>query len=750
MVQSSSLHYTSMFESARQGNLRAIAVWLNQALTPYGMRARVGSKRPGSLKLLIEFDFDFDPVNPPSVWQDPLIRLICHRLWKLNSPLIQGVNIVARYLDQPQRLVWRQSVRIVTPASRARQRTRQHNRQQQHQLRSRIHQTSRRKHRLRTTRAILVGGPAVAAVMVGGFLGYTRAPIEQTAANASSQPKDAPTTLPTRPDTVRTALETVPVVKHNEVANPQDPTVTLMFSGDVTLSDAFKDVMGHNYSLAFAKMPEYKQADLAMVNLENPLTRATLPLPGKQFNFKADPESIETLKSGGVDIVTLANNHSMDYDSEGLKETITTLEKAGIEYMGAGNDLTHARRPQIVDVKGQRIAFLAYWGEEYGAEANKPGVNNIREERIAEDIRAIRDQVDWVVVNYHWGQELADFPADWQTKLAHFTIDQGADAVVGHHPHVLQGAEIYKGRAIAYSLGNFIFGGNSRTDYDTAVMRVALKDRQMKVEFLPVEVKGFQPQVAQGSKATDILNHITQLSAGFKQPMPTSVVLDAKAPTQTDPAASPSLDPTAPIPPAVTPPAVVPPASELHPGAPAPVPAPDALPPQPPAADTKSNESPVTPDALTAPQTDGSTETAPPANPENLDLLPGYGGSPVPAPSPSPSIDPLNPDAYLEAPPAIAPTSPSNTTIAPGTPNPAASPQLPNVPPTGNSFTNAPDNTPLKFDQSPPENFERPPAGQIQGNAAPSQPAVSFKIQSQPPATEEEPLEVALAGPMMW
>lgn len=742
MVQSSSLYYTSMFESARHGNLRAIAVWLNQALMPYSMRARVGSKQPGSLKLLIEFDFDFDPANPPSVWQDQLIRLICHRLWKLNSPLIQGVNIVARYMDQPQRLVWRRSVRIVTPASRAKYR----NRQQRRQLRSQIRQTSRRKNHLRTTRAILVGGPAVAAVMVGGFLGYSRAPIEQTNANASSQPKDAPTTLPTRPDTVRTALETVSVVKHNEVANPQDPTVTLMFSGDVTLSDTFKDVMGHNYSLAFAKMPEYKQADLAMVNLENPLTRATLPIPGKQFNFKADPEAIETLKSGGVDIVTLANNHSMDYDSEGLKETLTTLEKAGIEYMGAGEDLTHARRPQIVDVKGQRIAFLAYWGEEYGAEANKPGINNIREERIAEDIRAIRDQVDWVVVNYHWGQELADFPADWQTQLAHFTIDQGADAVVGHHPHVLQGAEIYKGRPIAYSLGNFIFGGNSRTDYDTAVMRVALKDRQMKVEFLPVEVQGFQPQVAQGTKATEILNHITQLSTGFKQPMPTSVVLDAKAPTATDPATSPSMDPTAPIPPAVSPPA-----SELHPDAPAPIPSPDALQPQPPASDTKSNKSPAPPDALTSPETDGTTETAPPTNPENLDLLPGYGGSPVPAPVPSPSIDPLNPDAYLEAPPAVAPVPPSNNTTAPDTPTPAASPQLPNFPPAGNSFTNSPDSTPLKFDQTPTENFERLPAGQIQGSASPSPQQVSFKIQSDSPAAgEEEPLEVALAGPMMW
>lgn len=741
MVQSSSLHYTSVFERAQHGNLRAIASWLNQALTPYGMRARVGAKKPGSLKLLVEFDFDFDPMNPPNVWQDQLIRLICHRLWKLNSPCISGVNIAARFIDQPQRLVWRQSVRIVTPANRPQR----HHRQ----LRSRIRHTSRRKNRLRATRAMLVGGPAVAAVMVGGFLGYTRAPVEQTDANASSQPKTPPTNLPTRPDTVRTALETVSVVKHNEVANPQDPTVTLMFSGDVTLSDSFQEVMGNNYAQTFANMPEYQQADVAMVNLENPLTRATLPLPGKQFNFKADPKSIAALKSGGVDIVTLANNHSMDYDAEGLKETLAHLETAGIEYMGAGKDLTHARRPQIIDVKGQRIAYLAYWGEEYGAEANKPGVNNIREERIAEDIRAIRDQVDWVVVNYHWGQELADFPADWQTKLAHFTVDQGADLVVGHHPHVLQGAEIYKGRAIAYSLGNFIFGGNSRTDYDTAVMRVALKDRQMKVEFLPVEVTGYQPKVAQGDKAKEILNHLTQLSTGFQQPMPPSVVLDAKPPDPAESIVTPA-DPAIPSLPAGTPSD-----SELHPGLPAPQvsPTPEGSQSDSPASGTKGQETPASPDAITSPQPDGATELAPPANPENLDVLPGYGGTPVPAPVPTPSLDPLNPDAYLETPPE--PMNPTTNQVTPGTSTPSASPsqQLPSFSQPGNSFTNSPDATPLNFEQVPTEEFERPPAGQIQGSVPTRRDSISFQIQpsSQPDdPLEEEPLQVALAAPMMW
>jgi Bacterial capsule synthesis protein PGA_cap len=99
--------------------------------------------------------------------------------------------------------------------------------------------------------------------------------------------------------------------------------------------------------------------------------------------------------------------------------------------------------------------------------------------------------------------------------------------VVGHHPHVLQGAEVYKGRPIVYSLGNFIFGGNARSDYDTAVLKVSLNDRNMKVEFLPVEVKKFQPKVVNGAAGDRILKHVEQISSIFDRPMRSSVVLDA-------------------------------------------------------------------------------------------------------------------------------------------------------------------------------------------------------------------------------
>ncbi len=748
MVQSESLHYPSSIDLARQGNARAIANWLNQILIPYGIHTYAGFTRSGLLKLLIEFQFLETPESSPADWQEPLIRLICHRLWKLNSPVILGVNIAAQFASEPEQRLWKQSVRIVTPANRQvrqqpqrRSRRRNSSRRtadrtassqstsrrnssqpipiqsrssqtfqpqpispaqessQAQQIRSRIRQTARRKHQLRLTRTLLVGGPAVAAIVVGGIIGYTKAPTSQTDATAASQ-FNTNAKLPNRPDTVRTALENVSVIKHNKVSDPQDPTVTLMFAGDVTMADHFEEVIGKDYKRPFAALDDYRKADLSMVNLENPLTHATSQMPDKQFNFKADPASAQVLSEGGVDIVNLANNHTMDFQADGLKETMDTLSRSGIEYVGAGKDLTEARRPKIIDVKGQRVAYLSYWGDEYGAEANKPGVNSIKEDRIAEDIRAIRDQVDWVVVNYHWGEELAETPADWQVKLGHFTIDQGADVVVGHHPHVLQGAEIYKGRPIAYSMGNFIFGGNPRTDYDTAVMKVALKDKQMKVEFLPIEVKDYQPKVVQGDRGKQILQHLGQLSGGFQQPMQSPVVLDARnspAPTP-DATAAPAAAPTD---------TTSPPDATNSAPAPSSLPSPDAM-----------NSSPTpgvpTPDAVQpSPDATSSPNAIDPA-----DVLPGYGGVTSPATnrpadaspnltSPNPtSPDPISPNSTLPAPSSLdtptlpAPAQPDVTAPMRPQTSPSAGDSAQPQPPTnsnpGTPVTSAPDKTPDK------------------------------------------------------
>jgi poly-gamma-glutamate synthesis protein (capsule biosynthesis protein) len=511
MVYAENIVQPSLLEPARRGDFRAIAHIIDSYLRPQGILARVGADQKGCLQILVEFQQE--PVA------ERIVKSICHLLWKINSPTVQGVRVMARFMGEPE-ILWKQSVRIITPANQV-------------QARSRVGTPELLK--FKTARSLMMMGSAIATFILGCWISYYDVTTLQTArltpaeAVAMTEPPRA------RPDTIQAALETVPVVQHQAVAQPNDPTVTLMFGGDVTLSDHFETVVGDDYEWAFEKLNEYREADIAMVNLENPLTRATLSSPNKQFNFKADPEAVEVLTHGGVDIVNLANNHTMDYEEPGLVETLETLEQAGIHAVGAGRNLTEARRPEIIEVKGQRIAYLGYYDANFhAASVDLAGTNPLQHEhqqRVAEDIRAIRDQVDWVIVNYHWGIELSEYPADWQIELAHATIDQGADLVVGHHPHVLQGAEIYKGKPIIYSLGNFIFGGNSRTDYETAVLKVALKaDRQMRVEFLPVEVRQYQPRVVKGRQGDSILSSIKRLSRIFDQPMYSPIILNPSTP----------------------------------------------------------------------------------------------------------------------------------------------------------------------------------------------------------------------------
>jgi poly-gamma-glutamate capsule biosynthesis protein CapA/YwtB (metallophosphatase superfamily) len=507
MVYAENILQPSLLELARRGDFRAIAYIIDSYLRPQGIFARVGADQKGCLQVLVEFQQE--PVA------ERLVKSICHLLWKINSPTVQGVRVMARLMGEPE-ILWKQSVRIITPANC---------------IQSQTAVRSLDPIKFQTFRALLMMGSTMASFILGCWISYYDVIALHKARLTPIQAPVAMTAPPSkRPDTVQAALETVPVVRHEAVAQPHDPTVTLMFGGDVTLSDHFETVVGDDYEWAFEKLNEYREADVAMVNLENPLTRSTLSRPNKQFNFKADPEAVQVLTQGGIDIVNLANNHTMDYEEPGLVETLETLEKAGIHSVGAGRDLTEARRPEILEVKGQRIAYLGYYDANFHAAGEDiAGTNPLQEEhqqRVAEDIRAIRDQVDWVIVNYHWGIELEDYPAAWQIELAHATIDNGADLVVGHHPHVLQGAEIYKGRPIVYSLGNFIFGGNSRTDYETAVLKVSLKaDRQMKVEFLPVEVRRYQARIVRGRQGDQILSSIERLSRIFDQPMYSPIVL---------------------------------------------------------------------------------------------------------------------------------------------------------------------------------------------------------------------------------
>ncbi len=482
----------SLLELARAGDFNAISHWINKELKPQGISARIAKENTRYLQVLVEFQHE-----PPV---DRLIKFICHQLYQLDSPVLERINIVGR-LSGSSNILWKHSVRINSPAKR-----------KSNKPSNLANKTDNLK--FQTFRSLMLIGSAVGAFILGCLVSYYTV-IVRNSISAKW---------------VETATEKVQVINHKKIANPNDPTVTLMFGGDVNLSDQVSNLIKGNYKLPFAKMDEYRTADLAIVNLENPLTRSTLKSTTQPKKLTVDPNYVKVLTLGGVDLVNLANDHTIAYSQKSLVETIETLENAGIHSLGAGKTKEEARRPKIIEVKGQKIAYLNYYDTDIKPTSGSVNINIRNNDRIASDIQKLRNQVDWIIVNYHWGVELSEYPGDWQMNIARMTIDQGADLVVGHHPKVLQGAEIYKGRPIVYSLGNFIFGDTSNQEsyYETAVLKVSLssKPEKMKIEFLPVEVNQYQPQIVKGEKGKEILKHIAEISSVFHQPIRTPVAID--------------------------------------------------------------------------------------------------------------------------------------------------------------------------------------------------------------------------------
>ena len=279
-------------------------------------------------------------------------------------------------------------------------------------------------------------------------------------------------------------------------------------------------------------------ADLTLVNLECPFTERGDKL-AKNFNFRARPELVEILKAGSVNVVTLANNHMMDYGAVGLEDTLATLDAAGIAHFGAGKNLEAARMPAVVERAGVKVGFLGYY---FQSAANmlepravfgtpgRPGVAGCYTDlaclrhQITEDVQRLVPQVDAAFIYFHWGKEGSTEVLDYQIELAHLCMDLGCKGIFGAHPHRLQGVEVYRDGPIFYSLGNFVFGGNKdpRDKLSAiATLRVS-RSGVPAAELVPIQVTRwpdapFQPFVLAGAAKEDTLARIAALSQAFPQ-----------------------------------------------------------------------------------------------------------------------------------------------------------------------------------------------------------------------------------------
>jgi poly-gamma-glutamate synthesis protein (capsule biosynthesis protein) len=266
-----------------------------------------------------------------------------------------------------------------------------------------------------------------------------------------------------------------------------------------------------------------KGFDITFCNLESPISDQGQPVPGKGIAFRSPLKAMETLRMGGFDVISFANNHALDYRDEAFGQTLSLLRQDGVKTVGAGENLTASRQPAVFEKNGVKVAFLAYtdmadlwfsssYKRPYRADETRCGVAPLEEDLILEDIAAVKSSVDVVVVSLHWGVEYTSGPTDQQQKLAHDLIDAGANLIIGHHPHVFQGFEVYGGGLIAYSLGNFIFDQNQRLEtrqgllLETTLTPEGLK----KVRVRPALIEQSQPQEPDGEMENAMLAQLQE------------------------------------------------------------------------------------------------------------------------------------------------------------------------------------------------------------------------------------------------
>ena len=316
--------------------------------------------------------------------------------------------------------------------------------------------------------------------------------------------------------------------KKEVVQEPETVSLTVSAAGDCTLgTDEYfyyptslpaKYEKKQDPGYFFQKVePVFSQDDLTIVNMEGTLTQETSRKENEVYAFKGDEEYVQILTEGSVEAANLANNHSYDYGEKSYTDTIQALEDAGISTFGYD-------RTAIVEIKGVKVGLLGTY---------ELDTHEACEEDMIKNIQSLQEQgAQIIIASFHWGIERANIPNETQVKLAHSAIDHGADLVLGHHPHVLQGIETYKGKNIVYSLANFCFGGNSSpSDMDSMIYQqtFTLEDGELTEEnvtnIIPVKVSSsweqgindYQPVPVEGDTGEAIISRLEAYSQSMAE-----------------------------------------------------------------------------------------------------------------------------------------------------------------------------------------------------------------------------------------
>ena len=308
---------------------------------------------------------------------------------------------------------------------------------------------------------------------------------------------------------------------HGTGTADEDSPLQFVFAGDILLSDHVLNAYQKAGNIGGVVDSGFRQvidgSDIFMANEEFPFSRRGTAAADKQFTFRLPPEKVSMFQELGIDIVTLANNHALDFGTDALLDTCSTLDDAGILRVGAGANLEEAKKPVFMEAKGRRIGFLGASRVipegSWNATSKGPGMLTTYDPSLLlEEIRKAREACDYLVVYVHWGIERDERPQGYQRTLGQQYIDAGADLVVGSHPHVMQGLEYYKGKPIVYSLGNFVFGSSI---LKTALLKVEWDGEDALLRLVPgTSSGGYTRMLTDEGEKAGFYQYITSISYG--------------------------------------------------------------------------------------------------------------------------------------------------------------------------------------------------------------------------------------------
>lgn len=318
------------------------------------------------------------------------------------------------------------------------------------------------------------------------------------------------------------------VRQEEQVKLEKEDELVLSFVGDMMFDKsvaAYIKAKGEDYIFDGYRR-HFESSDMVFGNLETVLSTKGEPVKDKQYTFRSSPKLLPYLKKYNFTMLGIANNHTLDYGRDAFTDTLKQLDENGISYAGGGLNKEEASGGVVVERKGLKIGFIAFSrvtpSVDWYAGRYRSGIlggYKVHEAEVLEAVKSLEARSDILVVSLHWGKEGMLQMGEQESELAHLLIDSGADVIMGHHPHVVQKVELYNGKPIFYSLGNFFFT-TSHSEISNKVLLATIRygsdGKLKKIEAVPGVILQGRPVPMEGAQKQDFIDYLNSMNTGIK------------------------------------------------------------------------------------------------------------------------------------------------------------------------------------------------------------------------------------------